>query len=355
MTITLEELIYPPELSSVENDTTSVLAAVGCPITAWQATGTGASIINASANLWHSVLTRAADIAKFNLIRYSTGDLCTAAAYQRYGLTRNSARQTIGSVTVYATGVGATFAAGEFVVTSGDFTYTNTSSVTIDSTGLSVEIIANLPGESYNRTGESLVAPSGYTLVAQNAYGWITELGLNEESDERLILRCTTQSLARSPAGPWEFYAYHALQTDPSITRVRVLTKLYDIDGYHVQVRLGTDFGAATVEQVLAVDAVYQDLKPNGTLVNTTYATEATITLNGTVWGSTSQDVDGRLRALVRAHNPSEPLYDDEIIRAIGGNRQAVTYEEGNRALTSGQSIAPKDVFSIVNNLTVNP
>jgi hypothetical protein len=355
MTITLEELLTPKPLSEVETDVAAIMASANIPVTAWQSTGVYAGQINADASLWNEVNQKASTIAKFCLIEYSTGDICTAAAKQRYGLDREPARATIGTITAIATGAGGSFASGEFIVTSGDYSYSNIDPVNIDDTGTTFSVQCTVSGEGANRAGETLIAPTGYALNVTSGYDWITQLGLNEERDERLIMRCKAQALASAPSGPVEFYQYWALQTDPSITRVRVATKLYDVDGYHVQVRLGTDFGTASAAQVTAVDAVLQVKKPAGVLVYTTYATEATITLIGTVWGSTAQSVDENIRRLLRSHDPSLPIYDDEIIRAIGGSRASVYYAEGARYLTAGQQIAAKDVFSVINEIVVLP
>jgi hypothetical protein len=355
MTTTLQELVAAPTLEQTETDVANVLESAKFPVTAWAATQVGAGIINAIAYLWNSALAQAATVAKFNLYEYATGDLLTASASQNYGLTRESARATIGNVLVTGT-VDNTYAAGEFTVAAGTSLYTNTSSFTVSSTGDTVEVQCTEPGSAGNRPGQTIVSTvANVTVTASSNYDWINTLGLDEESDPRLKTRITTSQLARADSAPVEFYQYWALATDPAITRVRVINSTYVDTGYNVVTRLATDFGTATSAQISAIDAVYQAKKPHGIYVQTTAATESVVTLTGTVYGVSESDLSARLMSLFTSHNPSDPLYDEEIIAAIGGRRAVVRYEEGDRALTSGQQIASADVYVLVNQITVQP
>jgi hypothetical protein len=352
MAIDLETLVTAPTFESVRSDITAILNAVNFPATAWRATQAGAGFIDAISYIAYEVRSKAALVAQFCLPQYATGDTLTASALQNYQQTREPARATIGNVVVYGTG---TVAEGDPIVYSGTQVYASTGAYTLDANGVIVEVESIDLGEIGNHSGQTLASANGnFTIIASNGYDWITTLGLNEETDDRLRQRCLAYPLSRAPSGPTEFYQYWALKTDPSITRVRVITRNYSSYGYHVEVRLATDFGPATSAQIAAIQAVYNTKQVHGIIPYASAAVSTPIVLTGFVYGRTAQDLANSLNALLRSHPAGEPLYDEQILDAIGGRRATVRYADG-RALTSGLSLAASDVYTLTNLIQVMP
>lgn len=353
MAIDLETLVTAPTFDAVRSDVTAILNAVGFPATAWRATQVGAGIIDAISYLAYEVRSKAALVAQFCLVKYATVDTLTASARQNYQIERNPARATVGNVVVYGTG---TVSVGDPIAYSGSQVYTAVNAYTLDVNGVTCNVTSVDLGDVGNHSGQTLQSANGnFTISASDGYDWITQLGLNEETDERLQQRCLTQPLSRAPSGPVEFYQHWALQTDPSITRVRVVTRVYNDYGYHVEVRLATDFGPATSAQIAAVQAVYDSKKVHGTIALGVPAVSTPITLSGFVYGRTAQDLAKSLNALLSSQPSGQPLYDEQILDAVGGRRATIRYDQGNRALTSGLSIAASDVYTLTNLIQVLP
>lgn len=194
-----------------------VAAAVGLPVTAWQAGSVGREFLEICAQSIANFTSTSTLAAAGGLLGYSASDWLTLLAYELYEVTREEA--TFGTCTVRITSTSVlsyTLAAGDmrFYNTRSGKTYTSTTGGTLGPGGvtpqtLDVTVRADEAGSDSNATvGEisGIVTP----LLGVTAANTEILVATDEETDDALRTRCTESLAKASPNGPADAYNYFA-------------------------------------------------------------------------------------------------------------------------------------------------
>ena len=198
----INDILVAKSRDTLITEILAVLAADGCPVTAWQTGNPLRSLLRADATALADLRTLVGLIGAAAFLDDAEGDWLTLLARSKFDVTRTAGVACIGRVSVsVASGAGPyTITAGGLLVSDGARRWrsTNTTSVTITSAApVTIEVQAEAAGTAYN------VANGAITTVVSPAYAgvsvtnpaisggpWYTTAGAAEESDASLRQRC---------------------------------------------------------------------------------------------------------------------------------------------------------------------
>lgn len=230
MTVSLASLLVQETKAAIYAAALQVATDLGLDTTSWRAGDPTRSTYHILSNVLESFESIIVLFIGSGFLDYATGAWLTLLAEQLFNVTRTEA--SFATVTDYLlTNSGG----GEYTLDAGDLTvknsvsgatYHNTTGGTLTSSGtLEVDLIADVAGSdgssAVGEIDELVTTLLGVTGSNPNAC-----VGVDEESDAELRVRCRNKVAALSPDGPADAYAYVALTPDltgtSGPTRVRV-------------------------------------------------------------------------------------------------------------------------------------
>ena len=263
------------------------------PVASWGAFDEPYATLAADAEVLADASVKIAGIAKAGVTEDCDGDVLTVHAADVFDEQRELGVATLGSVTLTETGGSShSWAAGELLFVSrldSSITYVNTSSVSLSalSTSSPIPLTAQEIGSAYNIQGSDLqlaTAVPGVTLVVAPRTGWITQSGTDDESDEKLRLRCSLKWDTLATTGPENAYKKWALDASSSVNRAKVTedpAAVYPSPA--VTVTIAGPTGAVGSGVVTTVDTYVQTRRPLGILVLVQSASVTSFDLKGSV------------------------------------------------------------------------
>jgi phage-related baseplate assembly protein len=329
---TLTELYTAKSRDEVLAVILEAAAAVGLPITAWQAGSVGREFLEICAQSIANFTEGSTTAAAGGLLGYSTSDWLTLLAYELYEVTREPA--SFGTCTVRLTSTSSlsnTLAAGDmrFYNTRSGKTYTSTTGGVlgpgnVTPTTLDLTVRADEAGSDSNATvGEisGVVTP----ILGVTATNTDILVATDEETDDALRTRCTESLAKASPNGPSDAYNYFAKtatrSSDDSAIGV-TRTNLVQGNGT-ITVYIADASGPIADADVTDVDTAIQlNCVPTGYTAEVLNATAHTINIAATVYPvRTSSLTVAQLTTLV-----SDRLEDYFANAPIGGYQAAGGY-----------------------------
>jgi hypothetical protein len=219
--LSFTDLIAPIQASSVKNTLYMLMTRVGLDTTTWKV-GSPIRTLTAALSVWNAAYTQwASNAIKLKFLQESSGDWLSAVAKFDWGTTRSLAQPAAGNVTfVNASTSSITLDPEDLTITytktnsdqsTSKYTYHNTATFTVApsaSTSSAIEA---------DQVGFASTLPAGATVTLSPAITGLsvtvtsTLLGVDDESDQRLVNRAEKSTAAISPNGPNEAYEVVAL------------------------------------------------------------------------------------------------------------------------------------------------
>lgn len=281
----------------------AVLAADGCPVTAWQAGNPLRTLTRADATALADLHATVKLIGAAAFLDDAEGDWLTLLARSKFQVTRVAGVACVGRVVLtVASGAGPyTITAGGLLVSDGvrRWRSTNTSSVTITSAATTtIEVQAEATGTAYNVANNvvtTVVSPAlaGVTVTNPAISGgpWYTTAGAAEESDASLRQRCRDKwgTLGRGANDTaYRYWARTGHAYEAQVTRAAVVWGPGDGT---VTVYIAGPTSAISDSGITAAVQAWVDLNNPGTdTVTVTPATGVTVSIAGTITVRSASD-----------------------------------------------------------------
>jgi len=293
---TYAELTTPMTREEVLAQQLAVLSGpdFSLPTSSWGPTDEPMATLAADADVLADLSAKNAGVAKAGVTDDAASDVLTVHAADVFDEHRLTGVPTIGTVTLTeSAGSPQSWLAGALLFSSAvapDVILVNVGAVSLSALGTaSFSIQAAAPGVSGNVQAADLVMVSpvpGVSLSASSGTSWITQAGTDDESDEKLRLRCKTKWATLTTTGPDDAYIKWALDADATINRASVFedaTADATAGDPAVTVYCATSTGAPSVATLAVVDAYIQARRPIGILVRTSVVSTSTAYVKGTV------------------------------------------------------------------------
>ncbi len=327
--IQLDDLTTPVSEDDVKTSIYDVLSVVGVTTTGWKPGAVVRTIITAVAIVFAAVSTLIAYIARSGFLELASGLWLTLVARYAYGVERIAATFATGEVTLDNAGGGVyPYEIGELVFLNPTTkkTYTNTESGTLGAleTGHVVSIQAIEVGSGSTSLPGTIVALVT-TLTNVTCSNEDAVIGVDEESDPALRLRCTETLGALSPMGPPDAYASaarNAVRADGTAIGINRVRSFADGSG-NVTVVVATATGGVTGDpddettDLGAINlAVQQDAAPLAVTADTISATALPIDVTYELWIVNTSELTN---AEIQSTSDSR-LTSFMSVQPIGGN-----------------------------------
>lgn len=281
----------------------AVLAADGCPVTAWQTGNPLRTLTRADATALADLHATVRLIGAAAFLDDAEGDWLTLLARSKFQVTRVPGVACVGRVVLtVASGAGPyTITAGGLLVSDGARRWrsTNTSAITVTSAATTtIEVQAEAIGTAYNVANNVIttaVTPASAGLTVTNpAIGsgpWYTTAGAAEESDASLRQRCRdkwgTQGRGANDTA-YRYWARTGHAYEAQVTRAAVVWGSGDGT---VTVYIAGPTSAISDSGIVAAVQSWVDLNNPGTdTVTVTPATGVTVSIVGTITVRTASD-----------------------------------------------------------------
>lgn len=274
----------------------AVLAADGCPVTAWQTGNPLRTLTRADATALADLHATVRLIGAAAFLDDASGDWLTLLARSKFQVTRVAGVACVGRVVLtVASGAGPyTITAGGLLVSDGARRWrsTSTSSVTITSAATTtIEVQAEATGTAYNVANNvvtTIVSPAlagvSVTNPAIGSNPWYTTAGAAEESDASLRQRCRDKwgTLGRGATDTaYRYWARTGHVYEAQVTRAAVVWGSGDGT---VTVYIAGPTSAITDSAITAAVQSWVDLNNPGTdTVTVSPAAGVTVTVAGTI------------------------------------------------------------------------
>ena len=280
--------------SFVEDDLYAcTLAAPTLPTTSWQTGSVPLTLVDNDAQVCEDFDRLITAVASGGFIDYATGNWLDLLAPNVYGITRNPSGFTTGTVLVTdaASAGPSTVTAGQiWVANAAGKRFSNVSGFTLTRGGsISVAFKAESPGAAYNLGNGTITtvvsAPLAGLTVSNPDPGpgsWISQVGVDTESDAALRIRCKARWATAGIAANADGYAFWARTASASVARVYVEVSP-TVEG-EVDVYLAGPTGTVSAGDV---DDVQDYIDPRIPLTSTCVvaaATEHPVTVMATVY-----------------------------------------------------------------------
>lgn len=251
MTTDLATLLTPMTSEDVKRSIYSVIGKVGVDTTVWKPGAVVRTIIAAVSIILAALTVLVSYIAQSGFLLLAQGVWLTLVARYVFNVERELATFATGTLTLVNTGGGVfTYDAGDFSVQNPDTkkTYHNVEGFTLAaSSTLTIDIIADEVGAGSTSLLGTIVTILA-TLSLVTCSNPTAAVGLDDELDPDLQVRCLDKLGSLSPNGPPDAYAFvarSALRADG--TRIGVNRVAVDRDGYgNVYVTAATASGGVT-------------------------------------------------------------------------------------------------------------
>ncbi len=332
MSVLFADIVTPLTRDQVVTVALGIFASAAFPTTAWGETDEPRGLIEYDAEVLAGLSQDIANVGLMGLTSTATGAGLTLHAKEFYQEQRKLAQQTVGAITLTeSAGTPYPYAAGELVITTTadpDVIFRNVTAVTGNpNTAVTFSIAAEKPGAAYNVDASTLRMASpvpGLALSAASGGSWRTVDGADEEADESLRVRLTTKFATFASTGPTDSYVKHALDSDPTITRVRVQEDPLAVPpAFAVTVIVASASGVPTAAALTAAVAAIQLRRPLGTLVQTIAAVAYVVSLRGTVRvraayrQSAEQQINASLAAYFSSLAIGGQMFVSELIERV--------------------------------------
>jgi uncharacterized phage protein gp47/JayE len=329
--VPLTDLVKVATKDEVLSTLIKLLKLGSFPITAWQPGTVMREFVEKVALLGADWSRMTSLLAKGGLLELAEREWLTMFARSAYGLVRNVAIYTVGTMTLTDTGgAPVSFSPGDIIVVSNDGKrFVNTTGGTLNAAStLSLTFKAETAGASYNvsdATVSTFVTSFPGVAVSNPSIGtspWFTTSGTDEESDESLRERCRARWGAIGSGGNRDAYIYWARTASAQVTRVSV-QEHYPTDG-KVGVFIAGASGPLPATVQATVNTYVQARKPLTTTVAVNGVTAITVTLTGTITyrstmtlATVQANVATKLAELQRLKGIGEDVYRAEIFETI--------------------------------------
>lgn len=301
----LSDLTTPLSATTVLQAQLALLALAGFPASSWQSGSVPLTELQADAQTLASLSQTIANIAGGGLIQTAPALALPGAvspwmdliAFGHYGLTRKPAVATQGTMVLKDVAGAGPFTIAPFQLFCQDVNgriFQNIAGGTLPRSGtLPLTWQAQTPGAANNlpngQTLSLITTLPGVTIANPDPGGgnWITQQGVDIESDTSLVLRCQGQWPGLGGGATVPVYTKWALTPAPGVTRV--LTLENTPQGGQVTVYCAGSAGGAVPADVTAVQAYINGLRPLCVTVNVLAAINTPIVIAGTVTVAASQ------------------------------------------------------------------
>lgn len=329
----IDDILTAKSRDTLITEILAVLAADGCPVTAWQTGNPLRTLVRADATALADLHATVKLIGAAAFLDDASGDWLTLLVASKFQVTRTAGVACVGRVVLtVASGAGPySISAGGLVVSDGvrRWRSTNTSSTSITSAATTtIEVQAEAAGTDYNVANgvvTTLVSPAlaGVTVTnpAIGSGPWYTLAGAAEESDASLRQRCRDKwgTLGRGATDTaYRYWARTGHAYEAQVTRASVV---WGVGDGAVAVYIAGPSSAITDSAITAEVQSWVDLNNPGTdSVTVTPATGVTVTIAGTVTVRTASDsVENRALATdaIAAYFAGLGIGDDVDVGAI--------------------------------------
>lgn len=345
--ISIDDLTTPLTPDQVKTKIYEVLAGVGVSTTSWKPGAVVRTMIAAVAIIIAAYSRLASALARSGFLDTATGPWLTLLAKYVYGVERQEATFAPGEVTLVNAGGGVYALDPDDLVVSNPTTgksYRNTEPIALGAMStLTVPIRAVEAGASSTSTPGTITVLET-TLAGVTCTNDEAVVGLDEELDPALRIRCYEKLGSLSPNGPWDAYAFAARSAvtvggvPVGVTRVRTRKDGYGNVTVYVATASGgiagdaddpsTDLGAVN-------ENIQQKAAPLAVTANTESAVEVSVSVTYQVWLYTTTGLTAAQVAQAIADNltvffAAQPIggnvigvdvgkiFRDAIITAIG-------------------------------------
>lgn len=271
------------------------LATPNFPVTSWREGDVARTLVEIDAQALSDLTSLVVAITQGGFLHQAAASWLTLLASEVYGLTRNAAVATRGTVRLTASAE-----AGPYLIAPGQlraastsglrFQSANTTTVTLAKGGtLDVVFQAESAGAAYNVANgaiTTMLTPlAGVTCNNPDpgTGSWLTVAGVDEETDAALRSRCEArwpESGFGSPAASYDLWARTA---DATITRTKVVAS-GTVAG-RVDIYVGGASGAVAAGAVTAAQNYITPRAPLGVTPVVTGATATAVTVTATLYG----------------------------------------------------------------------
>lgn len=211
MNVDLAILLTPLSTEDCKRSIYAVLGNIGASTTTWKPGAVVRTIITAVAIILAGLTQLVALIASSGFLALASGVWLTLVARYVFGIEREPATFGTGKLQlVNAGGSSFTLDPGEFVAKNLDTkkTYTNVATFTLDpNSSLVIDVIAQEVGSASTSTVGAITG-FGTPLLNVTCVNTTAVVGLDDEKDPDLFVRCTDKLGSLSPNGPADAYAF---------------------------------------------------------------------------------------------------------------------------------------------------
>ena len=288
----LGSLIVPLTKDDVVKSILGLLSAARFPVTSWAPSSVPRALIEAFAQGLADLSTTIRNIARGGFLSLAEDDWLTLVADEFFDVQRRPA--------VFARGTGTLSddaGAGPYTILPGQLwavsknglRFFNTTGGTLPTGGrLTLQWQAEASGRDYNIPSfaiASLLTPlPGVSISNPEIAGlgtWLTQQGIDGESDADLRERCHQKWASLGAGGNAPAYAYHAKNASAQVARVRVLEA--SPKGGHVTVLVAGPAGAIVDPAVLTTVFAYLEdgRRPQCVTVHVVSASNHLVALRG--------------------------------------------------------------------------
>lgn len=261
--LAISDLVTPVTSAEVRASIYATIETLGVNTTAWKTGSVVRTIIYAVSIALAFMSSLIARLAQSAFLDLALGGWLTLTARYVYGVERSAATFAAGEVTLTNTSGGSyTLDPGDLIVSNPDTgaTYRNTATFTLLPTSTLTVAIAAVEAGSLGTAVATQVSVMVTTLAGVTCSNAAALVGLDEELDSALRIRCREKLGSLSPFGPWDAYSYaarNAVRADG--TNIGVTRVLSIADGYGaVATYVATASGAVSAPDVAIVDDAIQ-------------------------------------------------------------------------------------------------
>lgn len=332
---TLDELTTPLTRDEARDAIYAAIASLGVDVTSWKPGAAMRATISGVAIVLSALSKLQALIAASGFLARAEGDWLTLVAKYVYGVDRIEGTFATGNVTL-TNGGGGVFAigVGDLVVAHEDTgkTYRNTAAFTLHaSETLDIAVQADELGSASTATPDK-ITEFVTTLLQVTVTNESSLVGLDEEDDQTLRLRCAEKLGTLSPNGPRDAYAFIARSatradgTSIGVTRVKTVADgagnltvyVADDDGPITGTvgDLDTDLGRVD-------DAIQRLAAPLAVAATTVSASAHLIAITYSLWirdttGASNSDIQDAIALKLTEYLATSPIGGHVISPATG-------------------------------------
>jgi len=329
MALSLDELTTPLTKEQVQAKIYEMLTIIGVTTTTWKPGAVVRTMIVCVSIVLAAFSRLQALIARSGFLELAEGEWLALVAKYVYGVDKEYATFAEGSVTLVNAGGGIYAVDADDLTVSNPLTgktYRNTSGFNLGSLGTVIVPIRAVEAGSSSSSGAGAITELVTTLIAVTCSNAASVVGLDEETDPALRVRCSEMLGALSPFGPWDAYAYaarNARRADGS--RVGVARVRNTRDGFgNVTTYVATSSGVVTgdaddpgTDLGIVNEAIQRLSAPLAVTAHVASASALSIAVTYKLWlYNTSGLTEAQIRAAVEAR-----LIAFMSAQPVGGNK----------------------------------